>query len=234
MPADRGAETLLIVQCGSTHPRVRARFGDYDRWFSERLGVADDRVRTIRPFLGEQLPSYEGLRGILLSGSPASVRDEAPWMKELGRWALEANRRGIPVLGVCFGHQLLAEALGGRIEPSPAGWEFGTVEVDLTEAGRGDPLFEGLPARFLAHTVHREEIVAPPRDVLRLAGNAHSAWQAFAAGARLRGVQFHLEISESILEALADALDVRASVRPTDVGARILENWKRHFLRAGA
>lgn len=225
---------ILIVKCGSTHPRIRPVFGDYDRWFREALGGAPARFLTVSPFDGEALPSLAEVRGILLTGSPASVRDESPWMADVSRYVREANEEEIPVLGVCFGHQLLGEALGGRVEKSPGGWEFGTVPIELTAAGSGDPLFEDIPARFHAHTIHQDELASPPPGAVRLAGNAHSAWQAFAFGPRIRAVQFHLEISPSILEALADALGRRISVRETDVGERILANWLRHFLGEAA
>lgn len=221
---------VLIVKNGSTHPRVRPRHGDYDLWFRDALGADGLRVRTVSPFLGEALPSPEDTDGILLTGSPASVREEAPWMSEVAALALEADAREIPVLGVCFGHQLLGEAIGGRVEKSPGGWEFGTVPIELTEAGAQDPLFEGIPTRFWAHSIHQDELVVPPPGARRLAGNERSSWQAFAHGPRLRAVQFHLEVSVPIMEAIAHALGRSADLRETDIGGRILQNWLRHYV----
>lgn len=222
---------ILIVKNGSTHPRVEESYGDYDLWFREALGGDPGRFLTVSPFLGEALPPLEGIGGILLTGSPASVRDEAPWMEAVSRFIHEAEEREIPVLGVCFGHQLLGEAFGGRVERSPGGWEFGTVSIVLTEEGRKDPLFTGLPPTFLAHSVHQDELLRVPEGAIRLAGNERSKWQAFSLGPRLRAVQFHLETSEPIMRAIARALGREAEIRPTEAGPRILRNWERHYLR---
>lgn len=222
---------LLIVKNGSTHPEVGAAFGDYDRWFRETLGGDPRRFVTVAPGAGDPLPPLEGLGGILLTGSPASVRDEAPWMQAVARYALAAEARGVPVLGVCFGHQLLGEALGGRVERSPGGWEFGTIQVDLTDAGARDPLFADLPRSFLVHSVHQDELARVPEGAVRLAGNERSRWQAFKLGPRIRAVQFHLETTAPVMEAIAAALGRAAEIRPTDAGPRILRNWEARFVR---
>jgi len=225
------SERIAIVKAGSTHPRVLARFGDYDDWFVQAMGGDPKRFLVVSPFSGEALPPLDGLSGVVVTGSPASVRDEEAWMREVAEWMLRAGQADIPVLGVCFGHQLLGEALGGRVEPSPGGWEFGTVPIRLTEAGRADPLFDGLPETLWAHSVHQDELVRAPEGAVLLAENDRSTWQAFAHGSRFRGVQFHLETSVPIMEAIASALGQSALLRETDVGTRILRNWERHFVR---
>ena len=223
---------ILIVKNGSTHPRVKKAFGDYEGWFQSVLEGDPRRFRKVSPFLGEALPPLEGLDGILLTGSPASVRDETPWMREVAGFLREAAEREIPLLGVCFGHQILGEAFGGRVEKSPGGWEFGTVPIHLTEEGASDPLFSGLPRTFLAHAVHQDELSRPPPGAIRLAGNERSLWQALALGPRIRAVQFHLETSLPIMEAIARAIGREAEFSPTDAGQRILRNWERYFVRA--
>ena len=221
---------ILIVKAGSTHPSVRARFGDYERWFIQAMGGDPARFSIVSPFEGDALPDPAAAAGIVLTGSPASVRDEESWMLELAAWVRRADALDVPILGVCFGHQLLGEALGGRVEPMLDGAEFGTVEIRLTDAGRADPLFAGLPARFRVQTVHRDGLVRPPEGAVLLAENDRCPWQAFALG-RHRGVQFHLETAAPVLEALAEALGLSAFIEETDAGPRILRNWERHFVR---
>src|SRR5690349_19432025 len=109
---------LLIVQTGTTHLH-----GDYPAWFERALGFS---MPVVRAFAGEKL--RDGLdrfrpRGVIVTGSPLSVIDEAPWMLELGQALL---RLDVPVLGVCFGHQLLARVAGGRVVLNPRGREIGT------------------------------------------------------------------------------------------------------------
>ena len=145
---------------------------------------------------GKALP-YGGLyQGIIISGSASGVRDEAPWMPILGRWAL-AMAAHTPVLAICFGHQLVGEALGGRVEANPKGPEWGTVDVALNDAGRADPLFTDLPDVLRVQALHRDVVLTEPEPhrFTRLAGNDSTPLQAFAVGPWLRAVQFHPELS---------------------------------------
>lgn len=218
---------ILVLKCGTTHPRVVERHGDYDDWFRARLPA---EVEVCRVFAGEQLPDLTSFDGVLLTGSPLSVRDEAPWMAEIGRKALAAAEAGVPVLGVCFGHQLLGELLGGRVEKNPEGLEVGTIQVELSEAGRADPLFEGVSPTPAVNATHRDILVKPPEGATLLASNTNTAWQAFGVGERIRCVQFHPELRAAPMAELIAARQQEGEVKPTDDGAKILENWVCHWV----
>lgn len=227
---------ILVLKAGAAEPEVAQRHGDYESWFQSSLDEGDQRCDVVEAWRGETLPRAERYGGLLITGSLLSVRDEAPWMDGLARWALSAAECGTPVLGVCFGHQLLGEALGGRVERSPAGGEHGTVRVSLTEDGQRDPLFDGLGPELDVQAAHDDALVRPPSDtgVRLLAGNAHTPWQAFAAGPNLRAVQFHPEVSDA---ALVDMLRVNGhtgDVRPSAVGRQILQNWDLQWVRRRA
>lgn len=217
---------ILIAKTGTTEPLVVQRHGDYDDWFITGLEAGGAAHAVVDAHLGAALPSLDGFDGVILTGSPLSVRDEAPWMAELGAWALRAADR-IPVLAVCFGHQLVGEALGGRVEPNPRGGEYGTIEVTLTYAGASHPLFAGLGGRPSVQSTHRDVLVEPPSasGTVLLGSTPNTRWQAFGWGPRLHAVQFHPELPA---EALADLMAVRGipgSPRATGDGARILANW---------
>lgn len=222
---------ILILKTGSTHPDVVASDGDYESWFTAALEGGPARV-DVQPAEGD-LPEPKRWGGVILTGSPCSVRDEAPWMRRLAAWTLAAADRGVPVLGVCFGHQLLGEALGGRVEQNPAGPENGTYEIELTGAGARDPLFEGLPQRIAVQQTHGDALVAapPPERATLLARGPGCEWQAFAAGPLLRAVQFHPELRGETLRRLLDARGRRGEVRPTEHGLRVLRNWDERFVR---
>ena len=211
---------ILIVKTGTTEPKVVEAFGDLDDEFLSALGPAT----VVAPFAGEGLPSVEDYDGVLITGSPLSVRDEAPWMAELARWGLAVADR-VEVFGVCFGHQLLGEALGGRVAANPRGREVGTVSVTLNAAGRADPLFAGLGGELTVQQTHGDVLVEAPRAEL-LGGNDNTDWQAFRRG-RLRCVQFHPELRAEPLRELLRVRGQRATVRDGDDGPRILQNWKR-------
>jgi len=182
---------LLIIQTGSTHLH-----GDYPRWFERALGF---EMPVVRSHAGEKLlPALDRTRpqGIIVTGSPLSVTERAPWMLELGENLLAIGARGTPVLGVCFGHQLLARAAGGEVVQNPRGREIGTVRVQLTEAGRKDPLFApwaiGPEIEVQATHVDSVDPLSPGATVL--ASNENTAAQAFRLSETVAGVQFHPEV----------------------------------------
>jgi GMP synthase (glutamine-hydrolysing) len=226
---------ILVVQIGNTHPDVARVHGDYDAWFSCAFDGGPARCTVVRPHAGDPLPDTSAFGGLLITGSSSSVRDEAPWMMAVARHALAAAERGVAVLGVCFGHQLLGEALGGRVDVHPVGPERGTVEVALTPEGRDDPLFAGLPPTLVVHQTHQDALLRPPTapGVARLAGNAHTEWQAFAFG-RVRAVQFHPEMTDVRLAALLAARGREGRTRPSPHGASVLARWDEAFVRGAA
>jgi len=192
---------LAIFKTGSTWPAmVRAR-GDFDDWL--RRGLGEDHLHTlvIAVSEGEAPPPPETLAGAIITGSHAMVTDRAPWSESLADWLRGAVPAGLPVLGICYGHQLLAQALGGEVadlEPEP---EVGTVCVALTEAAREDPLFHGLPARFPAHASHVQSARRLPKNAVHLARSEREPHHAFRVGPRAWGVQFHPEFDTESMRA---------------------------------
>ena len=217
---------VLLLKMGTTEPQLVAEHGDYDDWFKGRL---DADCSVTKAFAGEGFPAGDW-DGILLTGSPLSVRDEAPWMLDTARRALAEAGQGTPVLGVCFGHQAIGEVLGGRVEPHPDALEIGTIAVELTDAGRRDPLFDGLGEVAVVQSTHRDLLARAPRGCTRLGGTAHTHWQAYSFGDRVRCVQFHPELPAAVLTRLLALRQQTAPVRETSHGARILANWLRGFV----
>ena len=181
---------LLIVQTGTT-----TLHGDYPAWFARALGFA---MPVVRAHEGERLgPALDRERpqGIVVTGSPSSVTERAPWMLDLGEDLLRIGARGTPVLGVCFGHQLLARAAGGDVVVNPRGREIGTVKVRLTDAGRRDPLFAwAAQDEIEVQATHLDAVDPLPPGATLLASNENCAAQAFRLSETLAGVQFHPEL----------------------------------------
>lgn len=197
---------ILIVKTGSTHAPIRERMGDFEDWIAEGLRAGGARVQVHDAMAGTPPPAHDALAGAVITGSHAMVSERAPWSEALVPWLQAAVARQLPVLGICYGHQLLAHALGGEVDHHPDGVEIGTVDVRLHDTARADPLLGGLPDAFAAQAVHWQSVRRLPPGAVLLAGSDHEAHHAFRLGDRAWGVQFHPEFSADALRAYLDGL----------------------------
>ncbi len=184
---------LLIVQTGSALPAVRERFGDFPAWFQRGLSLPPDRIEIVRVDTGGILPPPQSVAAAVITGSGAMVSERLDWSERTADWLRGAAQEGLPMLGVCYGHQLLAHALGGRVDYNPRGREIGTVEIECLPTTVGDRLFGALPAQFPAHATHVQSVLRPPPGAVVLARSAQDDCQAVRYAPRTWGVQFHPE-----------------------------------------
>lgn len=218
---------IVLLKPGVTSSR--AVLGDYEAWFGR--GCGEVTLETVELHAGERPP--EGLRfdGVIMTGSPLSVTQPTEWMARAADFLLEAGEAGKPVLGVCFGHQLLAWRVGAKVVKNPLGRELGTVTVELNAQGRAAPLFSGFPERVEVQATHEDLVVEPPSSLRVLAANATCAVQAFQLGPRSYGVQFHPEMDAASIQFCIDSKDTRAEdrakavARETPWGERLLRRF---------
>lgn len=197
--------TLLIIKTGTTVPEVRARRGDFDDWIKERMGLSSAQAEVIEVYQGASLPSATDYAGVVVTGSSAMVSDRESWSEQTATWLRDAVRQGRPVLGICYGHQLLAHALGGIVGASPNGREIGTVEVTLSTEAKSDALLGGLGTPLTVHATHRESVLRLPPGAQRLGHSALDGVHAFRVGDRAWGVQFHPEFDADIIRGYLHA-----------------------------
>lgn len=239
---------LLLYKTGETDPQLVSAIGDYERWF-ERVVGEDARLELHRAF---ERPRHvwAGYDGMVITGSPRSLVEPEPWMDEAADFVRRAADAGVAVLGVCFGHQLIGYAYGGRVRQNPNGWEVGTISVGLTDEGRKDPLFRGLPGELQVNQSHRDEVCVLGPETRRLAGGAHTENQAIAVAGHVRGVQFHPEMDGAVIRRIIthrrELLDADAARRgrpqaiaerlalsgDTPHAERVLKNFVREIVRA--
>ncbi|MFC7410435.1 glutamine amidotransferase [Hydrogenophaga atypica] len=219
---------LLILKVGSTHPHIAAELQDFEHWIQAGLQDPALPVTVVDPRAGQALPAQADIAGVVVTGSHSMVSDREPWSEAAAAWLRDAVAAEVPVLGICYGHQLLAHALGGKVGYHPQGIELGTVPVSLHDAAQDDPLFAGLPTQFDAQAAHRQSVRRLPDGATLLAGNDFEPHHAFRFGSRAWGVQFHPEFGEAATRAYLATLNDDApegAVRPTDVAASVLPRF---------
>lgn len=225
--------TILILKTGEALPAVRSRCGDFEHWIARGLGRPVERLEVAAVHVDAPLPPPERIDGVVVTGSPAMVSERADWSERAARWLAGVVREDVvPVLGLCYGHQLLAHALGGVVGPNPRGREMGTVEVVLPAGERrgveevelevardlrggssatGDhrkandglaPLFEA--GVFAGHCSHVESVLRPPPGARVLARTRLDPHSAIAYGPRQWGVQFHPEFDAEIMRGYVE------------------------------
>ncbi|MDG2333657.1 MAG: glutamine amidotransferase [Myxococcota bacterium] len=193
---------LLIVKTGDTLPEVAARRGDFDRWIRQGLALSRLPVETVEVHREQELPPVESVAGVVVTGSAAMVSEREAWSERTARWLKGAVEARAWILGICYGHQLLAHGFGGRVGPNPRGRQIGTVEVDLE--AEHDLLLGRLPARARVQATHVEVVLAYPDGAVPLGRSALDPHHAFRLGDRAWGVQFHPEFDADIMRGYID------------------------------
>lgn len=230
---------FLIVETGRPLGALR-RYGRFPHWIRVAAGLAAAETVVVDVEHGESLPDVRAFCGVLVSGSAAYVTDRAEWSERSAAWLRTAVEAGHPVLGICYGHQLLAHALGGAVDYNPAGRESGTVALDLQPGADEDPLFATLPQRFNAHATHLQTVLRAPAGATVLARSALDGCQAFRWGDHAWGVQFHPEFAthhmRGYVRARAQCIgrhggcarSIERAVTAAPVARQLLRRFVRH------
>ena len=144
-------------------------------------------------------PDLDGVHGLLILGGPQSAYDDLPWIAQEQELIREAHGMAMPVVGICLGHQMIAAALGGRVErmPKPV---WGMQKVSLTVPGQTEPMLGGMPWDSLQFQTHGDAVVEAPPGAAVLASSATCKNEIMRVGLRTFGFQFHLEADRATIE----------------------------------
>ena len=224
---------LAILETGRPPSRLADQFGDYSEMFERMLGPGYlvDRFDVAAGDLPGDPNAYDAY---LITGSPAGVYDPLPWIEPLKEFLLAAKDR--KMVGVCFGHQIMAEAFGGHVEKSNRGWGIGLqrYDIDRVEPWMDDVSSISVPAS------HQDQVVAQPPNTDVIASSDFAPFAALAWTDRPAiSVQFHPEFEPAYAKALIEARREKmpdpdgaiASLDQPNDNARIAD-WIRRFLIA--
>jgi GMP synthase-like glutamine amidotransferase len=165
---------ITIIETGLVSERTRARYGSFPQMFERMIRAADASIDfdTVSIINGEPFPDPGALQAVLITGSPAGVYDEFDWIAPLEDFVRKAYASQTPMVGVCFGHQLMAQALGGTVRKSEKGWGIGRHVYDIAP---GNGVIEG--ERIAIAASHQDQVIEPPpgaRTILFSAFTEHA------------------------------------------------------------
>jgi GMP synthase-like glutamine amidotransferase len=215
--ADPGRIRVGLLECDHTDPELRGIDGDYGEMFVRLFAQHGAHLALTRIDLigGAPLPPLEAFDAYVVTGSRLDAVAEEPWILALGDFLRRAHEAGTPAVGICFGHQLIAHALGGRVERAEGGWGVGVHAAEITAATSPAEV----PHRFRLLLSHQDQVLALPHGAELLATSGHAPIAALQAGSLL-GFQGHPEFSPHFAAALMER-------RIDRIGAEVVADARR-------
>ena len=192
---------LFIIKTGEAFPAVVKELGDFEDWIEKGLVQGPDDVQVVNAEHQHPLPEIREAKGVVIAGSHAMVTQNLDWSMKIEAWIPKLIQAEIPLLGICYGHQLIARAMGGEVDFHPNGLEIGTTDIECLNSGENDPLFRDLPQVFKAHVSHSQTVTKLPESAVVIAKNSFEPHHAFRIGRAAWGVQFHPEYDTAIIKA---------------------------------
>ncbi len=191
--------SFFIIKAGTTFPSIIKEHGDFEDWILK--SCKDIKVKVINVEKNETLPDVKECLGVIITGSHAMVTDELPWSLKTESFIRKLVESEVPLLGICYGHQLIAKSLDGYVDYHPKGIELGTVEISLNENAKNDKLFHSFPQNFDVHVVHSQSVITRPKNAVLLASNDFETNHIFKIEPSTWAVQFHPEYDENIMKS---------------------------------
>lgn len=235
---------ILILKTGSAPAAIAAHHGDFEQWFQQALDGEHPGIQNHPGIQTQVVDAYQwttpqqaaalnanDFAGIIVTGSPAMVSHQERWSELTAQWlrqvvTKQAVTGNIPILGVCYGHQLMAYALGGSVGPNPYGYHVGTTTIELAQAGHQDALLAAFAEAPQAQVTHMERVLSLPEGAEVLATTAADPHHAVRFGSCAWGTQFHPEFSAAVTQSYVDErqAEIRASgLDPQQVRAQVTE-----------
>jgi GMP synthase-like glutamine amidotransferase len=210
---------VTIIETGLVSLKNRELHGSYPQMFERMIGAADANVAfdTVSIPAGDPLPDIDGLEAVLITGSAAGVYDGFEWIAPLEEFVRTAHNSQVPMVGVCFGHQLIAQALGGTVRKSEKGWGLGRHVYDVAA---GNALIEGTQIALACS--HQDQVITPPDGATTILSSDFTPYAGLLyAGGRTLSVQAHPEFSIGFALACCEMARSKGDARDSAVTSAI-------------
>lgn len=228
-----------LLECDHVSDRFRSVAGDYREMFAALLARYAPQLE-LQPFdvcNGAFPAALDACDAYLTTGSRFSVYDDVDWIRTLKDFVRQLRAADKPFVGVCFGQQMLAEALGGRVAKSAAGWGAGVLEVEIT---RAESWMKPPQSACRLQFMHQDQVEQLPEEGVLLGSAAHCPNALFRVGRKMLGIQAHPEFTPDYVAALLrDRVErigatrtaaAQASLRQT-TDEEIITKWIAEFLK---
>tara|TARA_B100001113_G_scaffold350935_1_gene349055 strand:+ start:185 stop:877 length:693 start_codon:yes stop_codon:yes gene_type:complete len=195
-------KNVVIYSNGPGLPEIVKEYGHSSDWIPNI--VNNNKVNfIIKKAYENDFDSDIKADAFILTGSKYSVYNKSPWIEELKKHVKKLIHENNYILGICFGHQILADCLGAEVIKNKLGWELGSYKINLSEKGLQSKLFNGFSKQEIVYESHQDTVINIPSNLDILASSKKSN-QSFSYNDKIYGVQFHPEFSKEVTRKLMD------------------------------
>jgi GMP synthase (glutamine-hydrolysing) len=217
-------KNIVILSCGPGLPEIVKEYGHSSDWIPSIINNSKVNF-VIKKVYDNDFEIDVKPDAFILTGSKYSVYDNSPWIEKLKNYVKQLIDNNNYILGICFGHQILADCLGGEVKKNKLGWELGSYKIHLSDKGLENKLFYSFCSEEIVYESHQDTVLNLPPEIDILASSEKSN-QSFSYNNKIYGVQFHPEFSKEVIRML---MDLRIA-RGVPVDSNILLNAEKSSL----
>lgn len=225
---------ISIITCGPGIDEVKSMYGQASDWIQKKLSSYNIDLRIIKGYEKGELDSSIDDAWII-TGSAHSVYEDLEWISYLSEQLHVMEEANKPVLGICFGHQLIAHTFGGKVERNHLGWELGSCTISLTKDSENSILFKDIISPLDVYQSHQDVVSKLPPNAMLMAKNSMGI-QSFVYNNNFFGVQFHPEFTYDVMRKYLEIryrkgiIDRIPDVNKSEKSTKILNNFVEHIV----
>lgn len=195
---------IALLNCDKVDQQLAEKYGEYSDMFIHHLALQDATLKfEVFNVLNNELPKLNQYDGFLITGSRHNAYDQQPWILQLIAWIQQCEQLQRPLAGICFGHQIIARALGGKVEKSTKGWGLGVATNQLIKPPSWAKVDEAL-SELKIYVSHQDQVTELPKQAELLASSEFCPNFMFQIDNNIFAIQGHPEFERGYSEALID------------------------------